>query len=129
MIPTSAKRVLLVEDDRFLRRAGEAVLRRCGLTVLLAVDGDEALALARREKPDLVLLDMLMPRRSGIEVLRELRAQPDTRSMRVLVLSNSSREQDIEEAERLGVEGYWVKAEMSLNELGDRVVALLGSGA
>jgi CheY-like chemotaxis protein len=129
VIPTSAKRVLLVEDDRFLRRAGEAVLRRCGLTVLLAVDGDEALALARREKPDLVLLDMLMPRRSGIEVLRELRAQPDTRSMRVLVLSNSSREQDIEEAERLGVEGYWVKAEMSLNELGDRVVALLGSGA
>jgi two-component system alkaline phosphatase synthesis response regulator PhoP len=124
-----AKRVLLVEDDRFLRRAGEAVLLRRGLTVMLAVDGEEALALARREQPDLVLLDMLMPRRSGIEVLRELRAQPETRALRVLVLSNSSREQDVEEAERLGVEGYWVKAEMSLNELGDRVVALLGSGA
>lgn len=126
---TSAKRVLLVEDDRFLRRAGEAVLQRCGLNVMLAVDGEEALDMARREQPDLVLLDMLMPRRSGIEVLRELRGQPDTHGLRVLVLSNSSREQDIQEAMRLGIEGYWVKAEMSLSELGDRVMALLGSAA
>jgi two-component system phosphate regulon response regulator PhoB len=81
------QRVLFAEDDRFLRRAGEAALQRCGLGVILAADGDEALALARRERPDLVVLDMQMPNRSGIEVLRELRAHPDTRDLRVLILS------------------------------------------
>jgi two-component system alkaline phosphatase synthesis response regulator PhoP len=119
------KRVLLVEDDRVLRRAGEAALHRCGLQVLLAADGEEAIARARRERPDLVLLDILMPRRSGMEVIRELRAHPETKDIRILVLSNSSRGQDVTEALDLGVEGYWVKAEMSLRQLGDRVMALL----
>jgi CheY-like chemotaxis protein len=120
-----SKRVLLVEDDRVLRRAGEVALQRRGLTVLLATDGEEAIAIARRECLYLLLLDMLMPRRSGIEVLRDLRANPRTRDLRVLVLSNSTNEADVLEAEQLGIEGYWVKAEMSLQELGDRVVALL----
>jgi CheY-like chemotaxis protein len=120
-----SKRVLLVEDDRVLRRAGEVALQRRGLTVLLATDGEEAISIARREYVDLLLLDMLMPRRSGIEVLREIRANPRTRDLRVLVLSNSTNESDMNEAQELGIEGYWVKAEMSLQELGDRVVALL----
>jgi CheY-like chemotaxis protein len=120
-----SKRVLLVEDDRVLRRAGEVALQRRGLTVLLATDGEEAISIAGRECLDLLLLDMLMPRRSGIEVLREIRANPRTRDLRVLVLSNSTNESDMNEAQELGIEGYWVKAEMSLQELGDRVVELL----
>jgi two-component system, OmpR family, phosphate regulon response regulator PhoB len=120
------KRVLFAEDDRFLRRAGEAALQRCGLTVIVATDGDEALALAQREHPDLVLLDMQMPKRSGIEVLRELRAQPDTRDLRVLILSGSTRESEVDEFSRLGVEGYWVKGQLSLKDFGGRVLAVLG---
>jgi CheY-like chemotaxis protein len=119
------KRILLVEDDRFLRRACEGGLRQRGFTVLTAADGEEGLRLAQTERPDLILLDMLMPKLSGLEVLRTLRAETATRDIPVLVLSNSSREQDIEEVTRLGVVGYQVKANLSLRELGDRVTQLL----
>jgi DNA-binding response OmpR family regulator len=119
------KRILLVEDDRFLRRACEASLRQRGFTVLTAADGEEGLRRAREEAPDLVLLDLLMPRLGGLEVLRALRADERTRAMPVLILSNSSREQDVAEIERLGVSGYLVKANLSLQALAERVTAVL----
>ena len=122
----AGKRVLLVEDDRFLRRACEASLRRRGLTVLCAKDGEQGLQLARREKPDLILLDLLMPKLSGLQVLRAPRSAEDTRAVPVRVLSNSSSPRNICEVAALGVEGYWVKANQSLRELGDRVAQLLG---
>ena len=108
------QRLLLVEDDRFLRRACEASLRQRGYDVLTAADGEEGLRLARAEAPDLVLLDLLLPKLSGLEVLRSLRGDAATRALRVLILSNSSREQDVSEITRLGVEGYLVKADLSL---------------
>ena len=120
------KRVLVVEDDRFLRRACEATLRRRGLTVLGAGDGEEGLRLARAEAPDLILLDVLMPKLTGLEVLQALRGAEATRSIPVLILSNSSSPRDIEAIAALGVAGYWVKANLSLQELGDRVTCLLG---
>jgi CheY-like chemotaxis protein len=125
---TTAKRVLLVEDDRFLRRACEASLRQRGFTVQTAADGEEGLRLARTEAPDIILLDLLMPKLSGLDVLRALRADAATRELPVLVLSNSSRQQDIDEITRLGVVGYFVKADLSLQALGDRVAQLLSGG-
>jgi CheY-like chemotaxis protein len=124
----TGKRILLAEDDRFLRRACEASLRQRGFTVVTATDGEAALALARSEAPDLLLLDILMPKLTGLEVLRRLRADQQTRGIPVLVLSNSSREQDIQEVTRLGVVGYLVKADLSLQELGDRVTRILADG-
>jgi CheY-like chemotaxis protein len=120
------KRVLLVEDDRFLRRACEASLCRWGLTVVCAQDGEEGLRLARTEPFDLILLDILMPKVTGLEVLRALKAGERTRDIPVLVLSNSSSPQDIAEVTALGIMGYWLKANLSLQELGDRVAQLLG---
>jgi two-component system phosphate regulon response regulator PhoB len=122
---TAPKRILLVEDDRFLRRACEASLRQRGLTVTTAADGEEGLRLARSERPDLILLDMLMPKLSGLEVLRALRGDAETRNVPVLILSNSSREQDIAEVTTLGVSGYFVKSNLSLQELGELVGRLL----
>jgi len=122
---TKEKRILLVEDDRFLRRACEGSMRQRGFTVLTATDGEEGLRLARAEAPDLILLDMLMPKLSGLEVLRALKAEEGTRVIPVLVLSNSSREGDMQEAMKLGAVGYLVKADLSLQELGDRVTQLL----
>ena len=119
------KRVLLVEDDRFLRRACEASLRQRGLTVVTAADGEEALRLARTEAPDLVLLDLLLPKLTGLEVLRTLKAEDATRAIPVLVLSNSSREEDVQRVLKLGAVGYLVKANLSLQELGERVTRLL----
>ena len=117
--------ILLAEDDRFLRRAAEVTLKQRGFNVLLACDGQEALDMARAYRPDLLLLDLLMPRKTGMEVLSELRAQPGTRDLRVLILSNSSKELEMQSARTLGVAGYWIKANLSLKELGDRVTALL----
>src|SRR5437899_1568468 len=96
------KRVLVAEDDRFLRRACEAGLRRLGITVFTAVDGEEALKIARSQPLDLILLDLLMPKLSGIEVLRVIRSEETMRSIPVVILTNSSREQDADEVNRLG---------------------------
>jgi len=123
----SGKRILLVEDDRFLRRACEAGLERQGFTLITAADGEEGLRLARTEAPDLILLDILMPKMSGIEVLRALKADEGTRNIPVLVLSNSSREDSMQQAMTLGAIGYLVKANLSLDQLGDRVAKLLES--
>jgi CheY-like chemotaxis protein len=108
----AARSVLVVEDDRFLRRACEVSLRQRGFTV-------------QAELPGLVLLDLLMPRMSGLELLRRLRAEERTRALPVLVLSNSSREEDVAELERLGITAYLVKANLSLEELGETVKRLL----
>lgn len=122
---TAGRHILLVEDDRFLRRACETSLRQRGFSVTVAVDGEEALDKVRQAPPDLILLDLLMPRMTGIEVLRTLRTQEPTRGIPVMILSNSSREQDAEEIRTLGVCDYLVKANLSLQELGDRVTRLL----
>ncbi len=117
--------VLLAEDDRFLRKACESGLRQRGVTVISAADGETALELARSDAPALILLDMLMPKMTGLEVLQRLRADERTRAIPVLVLSNSSREEDIRAVTQLGIEGYLVKANLSLQDLGDRVIAML----
>jgi len=124
----SGAHILLVEDDRYLRRACETALRQRGFTVASAVDGAEALTAIASSPPDLVLLDLLMPRVTGLEVLRSLRARAETRALPVLILSNSSREQDMEEIRQLGVAGYYVKSDLSLRELGDRIDQLLAGG-
>ena len=77
------------EDDRFLRKATETTLRRRGFTVYSAADGEEALRMSRDEKPDAILLDMIMPKLQGFEVLRTLKADPDTARIPIIVLSNT----------------------------------------
>lgn len=123
---TTEKKILLVEDDRFLRRACEASLTKQGFDVETAVDGEEGIARARAGHPDLILLDLLMPRLPGVEALRCLKTDPSTRDIPVLVLSNSSREEDIREVMALGALDYWIKANISLKDLGTRVARLLG---
>jgi CheY-like chemotaxis protein len=129
MMATTGKTILLVEDDRFLRRACEASLRQRGFTVITAVDGEEALTRVREHMPDLVLLDLLMPKIAGIEVLKALKSDVATKAIPVLILSNSSREQDVSDVMQLGAVAYWVKANLSLKELGERVARLLDGDA
>jgi CheY-like chemotaxis protein len=76
---SQAKQILVVEDDRFLRKAAEATLRRHEFTVCTAVDGEEALRYLQAEMTDLVLLDLIMPKLQGFEVLRMIKQNPATR--------------------------------------------------
>lgn len=119
--------VLLVEDDKFLRRACEASLRQRGLVVQSAEDGEAGLRMAREVVPDLILLDLLMPKVSGIEMLSALRAHPATAAIPVAIISNSSRDEDKARATELGAIGYYVKANFSLRALGDEVERLIAT--
>jgi DNA-binding response OmpR family regulator len=123
---TTTKRILLIQDDRFLRRACETSLRERGFAVATAADGAEGLRAAQADPPDLILLDVLTPSLSGLDVLRAVRADERTSSVGVLVLSDSSKDRDIQAVTRLGAIGYLVKANLSLQELGDRVTKILG---
>lgn len=123
---TANRRVLLVEDDRFLRKACETSLKQRGFDVIAATDGEEGLRMARESLPAIVLLDLLMPRLPGIEVLRALKQDPGTMAIPVLILSNSSREEDKKVAMDLGAAGYYVKANLSLRQLALEIEQLLG---
>ena len=122
-----AKRILLAEDDRFLRRAEEAALKRAGFVVLAAADGEEALRMAIAEKPDLVLLDLIMPKLQGFEVLKALKADPATAAIPVVVLSNLGQDGDVQRALEGGAVAYLVKANLSLDELVARARETLAS--
>ena len=114
-------RILLAEDDRFQRKAAEASLRRSGYVVIAAADGEEALRLARSEAPDLILLDLIMPKLQGFEVLRALKQDPATAGIPVIVLSNLSQDRDVQQAIEGGAAAYVVKANLSLKELVKKV--------
>jgi DNA-binding response OmpR family regulator len=118
------QRILVVEDDRFLRKAAEAALRRQGFTVLVASDGEEGLRVARSELPDLVLLDLIMPGLQGFEVLKLLKAEATTSAIPVIILSNLGQDSDVKKAMEAGAVDYVVKANLALDMLVARVKTL-----
>ena len=122
-------RILLIEDDRFLRKAAEAALRRQGFSVLTAADGEEGLRLARSELPDLVLLDLIMPGLQGFEVLKLLKGEDTTSGIPVMILSNLGQDSDVKSAMEAGAADYLIKANLALDVLIDRVKALFEARA
>jgi len=108
-------KILLVEDSKPIRRANERALLSAGYEVVCAVDGESALRFARDLKPDLILLDMILPKMSGVDVLRYLKDEPATSDIPVVVLSSLSeknRQKLIEE----GAEDYLEKGELMPEE-------------
>ena len=122
-------RILVIEDDKILRKACEVSLAKQGFTVLTASDGEEGIRQVELHLPDLVLLDMRMPKLSGLDTLAALKQNEKTKSIPVVILSNSSGEADMRKAQELGAVGYWIKASLSLHELGDRISIFLSSSS
>lgn len=128
-MPDRPARILLAEDDRFLRRAGEVSLKRAGYEVVTASDGEEALQVARAQPPDLLLLDLIMPRMQGFQVLTELKRDPATAGIPVIILSNLGQEYDVQRAMEAGARAYLVKANLSMPDLVRHVAEALAAGA
>jgi len=102
-------RILIVDDSPTAQRIIREAIQARGHDVLLAGDGDEALAVARRERPDLVVLDIILPKKNGFQVCRQLKADPDTRGIKVVLLSSKNHEMDILWGKRQGADGYLTK--------------------
>ncbi len=117
--------ILLAEDDRILRKAGEATLKKRGYAVIAAVDGEDALAKAREHKPDLILLDVIMPKMQGFEVLANLKTDAATRDIPVIMLSNLQDESDVRKATEGGALDYLVKSNVPLDVLAARIAEAL----
>jgi DNA-binding response OmpR family regulator len=118
-------RLLLIEDDKFLRKAAEVVLRRQGFEMITAADGEAGIALAEQERPALVLCDLIMPKIQGFQVIEHLKQNPQTAGIPVIVMSNLGQESDVQRAMDAGAVGYVVKSNVALQELADRVRAVL----
>jgi DNA-binding response OmpR family regulator len=104
-----ARRILLVEDEANILEAIGFILSRDGWDVLGHGKGDTALAEIARVAPDLVILDMMLPGRSGLDILRDLRAQPETRDLPVLMLTAKGQARDRDEAMAAGADAFLVK--------------------
>lgn len=119
------KKVLIADDEQNIVISLEFLLRREGFEVLVASDGVDALAKLRAEKPDLVLLDVMMPKMNGFDVCQALRADPDLAGTRVLMLTAKGRETEVSKGLGLGADAYMTKP-FSTKELVVQVRALLG---
>jgi len=118
------KSILLVEDSRFLQRANERVLAKAGYHIVIAADGEAALRLASTVAPDLILLDMLLPKLGGPQVLQALRKNPLTSQIPVIVLSSlaQSNEQKLKEE---GAVAYFEKSRLDLDNNSEALVHIV----
>jgi len=117
-------RILIADDEPNIVASLEYLMRKCDYEVCVARDGDEALQLAETFRPDLVLLDVMMPRRSGFEVCRLLRENPALRPVRIVMLSARGRDAEVGKGLALGADAYVTKP-FSTRELVAKVRELL----
>ncbi len=117
--------VLVVEDDAFLHDILTRKLSGAGATLLHATDSDEAFSALKNENPNIVLLDILLPGTDGFEVLRQIRANPETKTLPVILLSNLGQKTDIDKGKQLGANRFLIKATASLEEIVNEIRSLL----
>jgi CheY-like chemotaxis protein len=117
-------KILLVDDSKFLRLATGRALTRAGYEMSFAGDGDEALLMAAEKLPDLILLDMMLPKMSGLEVLKALKKQTGTEAIPVVVLTGLSQA-NAERLRRDGAFGFLTKADLALDQDAEPLLAAL----
>ncbi len=117
-------KILLVDDSKFLRLATERALARAGYEVLTASDGEEALKVARAQKPSIMLLDMLLPKMTGPDVLKALKKDPETAGIAVVVFTGMSHK-NAERLQQDGAVAYLQKSELGLEGGCERLLSAL----
>lgn len=117
----SAQKIALIEDDEILSKVLFTEFSDAGFQVLQAFDGIAGLELVRTERPGLVLLDQILPKKLGFEVLEELKKSPDTKNIPVIMLTLLGEDEDIKKGLRLGADDYLVKSRHTIAEIVERV--------
>ena len=121
------KKILFIEDEPALQESFKSAFARKGYELMQAMDGDDGLARMRVDKPDMVLLDLILPKKHGFEVLQEMKNDAVLKELPVIVLTNLENSEDVEKALELGATTYLVKANYSLEEIVQKVEEALRS--
>ena len=120
------KKILFVEDESALQKTFGEILKQEGYEMISALDGEIGLRLAKTKKPDLILLDLILPKVNGFEVLKKLKEDVETKDIPVIVLTNLEEIGDVDKAIELGATTYLVKADYSLEEVVEKIKKALG---
>lgn len=113
----TTKKVLIVEDDGFISEVYITKITAEGFSVIMANDGEKALELTRSKNPDLILLDITIPKIDGIEFLKKIRSEEEVSDILVIVLTNSNEEEHLSQARELGVSEYLIKSHYTPSEV------------
>jgi DNA-binding response OmpR family regulator len=119
------KTILIIEDDKFLGALMVKKITAAGLKASWSAEGGQGFSKAKEEKPDLVLLDIILPDMEGFEVLKNLKDEDSTKAIPVVILSNLGQKEEIEKGMNLGASDYLVKAQMTPEEILEKVKKLL----
>ncbi len=121
----NTKKILIVEDEKGMREALEDAFEETEYEVFSAQDGEGAVKAIIENKPDIILLDLILPKKDGFEVLKEIKEKPDTKDIPVVLCTNLSDMQDIQKAIDLGAKTYLLKANYSLADIVSKVNKVL----
>lgn len=121
------KKVLLIEDDTFLSSLLKNRLSREGLNIIHARDGQEAIDMLKTDTFNLVLLDIILPKKSGFEVLESIRQDAQLQNAPVIIISNLGQPEDIQKGQDLGAVEYFIKAKTSIDDLVQNILSFLSS--
>lgn len=120
------KRILFIEDESALQKTFGEILKQEGYEMISALDGEVGLRLAKEKKPDLILLDLILPRIHGFEVLKKLKEDKETKEIPIIVLTNLEGISEVDKAIELGATTYLVKAQYTLEEVVEKIKKALG---
>ena len=120
------KKILFIEDESALQRAITQVLQEEGYQVLSALNGELGIATAQKELPDLILLDIVLPKKDGFQVLEELKSSASTKDIPIIILSNLEANEDVEKAIERGATTYLIKTNYELDEVVEKIKQTLG---
>lgn len=119
-------KILLIEDDNMLREMYSAKFGREGYEVHKSDNGSDGVKIAIEIKPDIILLDIIMPKMDGFAALKELRKKEETQSIPVILLTNLGQDKDIEKGKKLGADDYFIKANHTPAEIVEKVREMIG---
>ena len=121
-----AKKILLVEDEEIMIDLLQRKLTQEGYEVIVAKDGEEGLKRMRETNPDLILLDIVLPKMGGFEVMEEMNKEPELKKIPVIIVSNSGQPVELDQARKLGAKDWLIKTEFDPQEVVDKVEKQIG---